>query len=117
MSAPPQELVKISELAERADVPVATVRHYLREGLLPEGVKTSRNMAYYPPEFVDRIRLIKQLYRPLVGWSLAQPWLTAAVAVLLFARPIVRCAPIGKFRPAADRGTGATPPARLALAR
>jgi DNA-binding transcriptional MerR regulator len=61
MSAPPQELLKISELAERADVPVATVRHYLREGLLPEPVKTSRNMAYYPPEFVERIRLIKQL--------------------------------------------------------
>ena len=42
-------------------VPVATIRHYLREELLPEPVKTSRNMAYYPPEFVDRIRLIKQL--------------------------------------------------------
>jgi DNA-binding transcriptional MerR regulator len=55
------ELLKISELAEQADVPVATVRHYLREGLLPEPVKTSRNMAYYPPEFVDRIKLIKQL--------------------------------------------------------
>ena len=54
-------LLKISELAERAGVPVATVRHYLREGLLPEPVRTSRNMAYYPPEFVDRIRLIKQL--------------------------------------------------------
>jgi DNA-binding transcriptional MerR regulator len=54
-------LFKISELAERAEVPVATVRHYLREGLLPEPVKTSRNMAYYPPEFVDRIRVIKQL--------------------------------------------------------
>jgi DNA-binding transcriptional MerR regulator len=54
-------LLKISELAERADVPVATVRHYLRAGLLPEPVKTSRNMAYYPPEFVERIRLIKQL--------------------------------------------------------
>jgi DNA-binding transcriptional MerR regulator len=40
---------------------VATIRHYLREGLLPEPVKTSRNMAYYPSEFVDRIRLIKQL--------------------------------------------------------
>ncbi len=61
MNAPTQELLKISELAERAEVPVATVRHYLREGLLPEPVKTSRNMAYYPPEFVDRIRLIKQL--------------------------------------------------------
>ena len=54
-------LLKISELAERSGVPVATVRHYLREGLLPEPVKTSRNMAYYPPEFVDRIRVIKQL--------------------------------------------------------
>jgi DNA-binding transcriptional MerR regulator len=61
MSAPPQELLRISELAERADVPVATVRHYLREGLLPEGVKTSRNMAYYPPDSVERIRLIKRL--------------------------------------------------------
>ena len=61
MSAPAQELLKISELAERAEVPVATVRHYLREELLPEPVKTSRNMAYYPPEFAERIRLIKQL--------------------------------------------------------
>jgi DNA-binding transcriptional MerR regulator len=61
VSAPARELLKISELAEAADVPVATVRHYLREGLLPEPVKTSRNMAYYPPEFADRIRLIKQL--------------------------------------------------------
>jgi len=61
MSAPAKELLKISELAERADVPVATVRHYLREGLLPEPVKTSKNMAYYPPEFVERIRLIKRL--------------------------------------------------------
>ena len=54
-------LLKISELAERSGVPVATVRHYLREGLLPEPVKTSRNMAYYPPQFVERIRVIKQL--------------------------------------------------------
>jgi DNA-binding transcriptional MerR regulator len=54
-------LLKISELADASGVPVATVRHYLREGLLPEPVKTSRNMAYYPPEFVQRIRLIKQL--------------------------------------------------------
>jgi len=53
--------LKISELAEAAGVPVATVRHYLREGLLPEGRKTSRNMAYYPAATVDRIRLIKLL--------------------------------------------------------
>ena len=54
-------LLKISELAEASGVSAGTIKHYLREGLLPEPVKTSRNMAYYPPEFVERIRLIKQL--------------------------------------------------------
>jgi DNA-binding transcriptional MerR regulator len=54
-------LLKISELADRSDVSVGTIKHYLREGLLPEPVKTSRNMAYYPEQFVERIRLIKQL--------------------------------------------------------
>ena len=56
-----QTLLKIGELAEASGVPVPTIKHYLREGLLPEPVKTSRNMAYYAPEFVDRIKLIKQL--------------------------------------------------------
>jgi DNA-binding transcriptional MerR regulator len=42
-------------------VSAGTIKHYLREGLLPEPVKTSRNMSWYPPEFVERIRLIKQL--------------------------------------------------------
>ena len=51
----------MKELAERSGVSSGTIKHYLREGLLPEPVKTSRNMAYYPPEFVERIRLIKQL--------------------------------------------------------
>jgi len=54
-------LLKISELAEASGVSAGTIKHYLREGLLPEPVKTSRNMSYYPPDFVDRIRLIKQL--------------------------------------------------------
>jgi DNA-binding transcriptional MerR regulator len=54
-------LLKMKELAEASGVSAGTIKHYLREGLLPEPVRTSRNMAYYPPEFVDRIRLIKQL--------------------------------------------------------
>jgi DNA-binding transcriptional MerR regulator len=62
-------LLRMGELAEASGVPAPTIKHYLREGLLPEPVKTSRNMAYYPPEFVDRIKLIKQLqeerYLPL----------------------------------------------------
>lgn len=54
-------LLKMSELAEASGVSAGTIKHYLREGLLPEPVRTSRNMAYYPPEFVERIKLIKQL--------------------------------------------------------
>jgi DNA-binding transcriptional MerR regulator len=49
------------ELAEAAGVSAGTIKHYLREGLLPEPVKTSRNMAWYPREFVERVKLIKQL--------------------------------------------------------
>ena len=57
-------LLKMSELAERSGVSAGTIKHYLREGLLGEGddiVRTSRNMAYYPPEYVERIKLIKRL--------------------------------------------------------
>ncbi len=56
--------LKISQLAERSGVSVGTIRHYLREGLLgPESEvkRTSRNMAYYPAAFVDRVLLIKRL--------------------------------------------------------
>jgi DNA-binding transcriptional MerR regulator len=63
-------LLRMGDLAEQAGVSPATVKHYLREGLLEsEGdaehgvaiVRTSRNMAYYPPAFVERIRLVRRL--------------------------------------------------------
>jgi DNA-binding transcriptional MerR regulator len=57
-------LLKMSELAERSGVSAGTIKHYLREGLLGDGAdikRTSRNMAYYPPGYVDRLRLIKRL--------------------------------------------------------
>jgi len=57
-------LLKMSELAERSGVSAGTIRYYLREGLLGAGedvVRTSRNMAYYPPDYVQRIALIKRL--------------------------------------------------------
>jgi DNA-binding transcriptional MerR regulator len=56
--------LKMSELAEASGVSSGTIKHYLREGLLGDTdgiVRTSRNMAYYPPDFVERIRLIKRL--------------------------------------------------------
>jgi DNA-binding transcriptional MerR regulator len=57
-------LLKMSELAERSGVSAGTIRYYLREGLLGEGediVRTSRNMAYYPLSYVQRIELIRRL--------------------------------------------------------
>ncbi len=54
-------LMKMSELVEASGVPGATIKHYLREGLLPDPVKTSRNMAWYQPETVERIEVIKRL--------------------------------------------------------
>ena len=56
--------LKMSELADASGVSAGTIKHYLREGLLGDEdgiVRTSRNMAWYPPEYVERIRLIKRL--------------------------------------------------------
>jgi DNA-binding transcriptional MerR regulator len=64
MSAVSDGMLKMSELAERSGVSAGTIKHYLREGLLgsdDQVVRTSRNMAYYPVDFVDRVRLIKRL--------------------------------------------------------
>jgi DNA-binding transcriptional MerR regulator len=64
MSTAQDTLLKMSELAERSGVSAGTIKHYLREGLLGpdhEIVRTSRNMAYYPVQYVDRVRLIKRL--------------------------------------------------------
>src|SRR5579884_961643 len=64
MSVASDGMLKMSELAERSGVSAGTIKHYLREGLLgsdQEVVRTSRNMAYYPAEYVERVRLIKRL--------------------------------------------------------
>lgn len=60
-AATDEQLLKMSELVEASGVPAPTIKHYLREGLLPDPVKTSRNMAWYRPETVERIGLIKRL--------------------------------------------------------
>ncbi len=56
-------LLKMSELAERSGVSAGTIKHYLREGLLDgeSVVRTSRNMAWYRPELVERVKLVKRL--------------------------------------------------------
>ena len=63
--------MRISALAQATGLPVATVKYYLREGLLHPGVATSATQASYDESHVRRIRLIRALTGP-VGLSVQQ---------------------------------------------
>jgi DNA-binding transcriptional MerR regulator len=47
------------ELVEATGVAKSTILHYVQEGLLPEPLKTSPNMAYYHPDCIERVHFIK----------------------------------------------------------
>lgn len=53
--------MRISELSQRAGVPVPTIKYYLREGLLPPGASRGRTQADYGEDHVRRLRLIRTL--------------------------------------------------------
>ena len=53
--------MRVSELSERSGLPIATIKYYLREGLLPQGKPTAANQAEYDGEHVRRLRLIRAL--------------------------------------------------------
>lgn len=57
------QLLRIGELARRAGVPIATLKHYLREGLIAPTHKTGRTMSWYDPALVTKIRSIKELQK------------------------------------------------------
>ena len=52
---------KMKDLCDLTGLPRQAVHFYIQEGLVPEGHKTARNMAYYGERHVERIRLIKKL--------------------------------------------------------
>ncbi|MFE1644865.1 MerR family transcriptional regulator [Microbacterium sp. P01] len=51
----------MSELAESTGVSVASIKYYLREGLLPEGARRSATQAEYDDAHVRRLRVIRAL--------------------------------------------------------
>lgn len=53
--------MRISELARQSGLPVATIKFYLREGLLPPGAPVSRTQAEYSGAHLERLRLIRAL--------------------------------------------------------
>lgn len=61
--------IRISELAESTGVPVATIKYYLREGLMPPGRATAPNQADYDTLHEQRLRLVRVL-REIGGLSI-----------------------------------------------
>lgn len=53
--------MRISALSARTEVPIGTIKFYLREGLLAPGRQTSRTTAEYDESHVERIRLVRAL--------------------------------------------------------
>jgi DNA-binding transcriptional MerR regulator len=51
--------MRISDLSKQTGVPVATIKFYLRERLLPPGIPTGRNQAEYNETHLRRLRLIR----------------------------------------------------------
>jgi len=63
--------VRIGELSARSQVSVATIKYYLREGLLPAGTPIAANQATYTEAHLKRLRLIRALIE-VGGLSVAQ---------------------------------------------
>lgn len=53
--------MRISELSKRSGVPVATIKFYLREALLPPGRAVTATQAEYGETHLRRLRLIRAL--------------------------------------------------------
>lgn len=51
----------ISEVAERTGVPIATIKFYIREGLLPRPRTAGRTVGRYDHAFVTRLELVREL--------------------------------------------------------
>lgn len=63
--------MRMAELSRESGVPVATIKYYLREGLLPAGERTGRTQARYAERHVRRLRLVRALLE-VGGLSVAQ---------------------------------------------
>lgn len=53
--------MRLAELSERSGVSTATIKYYLREGLLPPGERVTATQAEYGTEHLRRLRLVRAL--------------------------------------------------------
>ncbi len=59
--------MRMQELSAATGIPTATIKYYLREGLLPEGVRTAPNQARYDDAHVQRLKVVRALADTGVG--------------------------------------------------
>ncbi|MFE2097314.1 MerR family transcriptional regulator [Streptomyces sp. NPDC059468] len=53
--------MRLAELSERSGVSTATIKYYLREGLLPPGRQVNTTTAEYDEEHLRRLRLVRAM--------------------------------------------------------
>ena len=63
--------MQLKELSERSGVSAASIKYYLREGLLPAGEAIHATRAQYSARHVERLELIQSLRR-IVGLNIEQ---------------------------------------------
>jgi DNA-binding transcriptional MerR regulator len=115
--------VRISELSERSGVPVATIKYYLREQLLPPGRAVSATQAEYGQAHLRRLRLIRALIgvrgltvnatrQVLAALSENEADVHQVLGLALGVRPVD-----GPEQPGPELGTPGTPDADALVAR
>ncbi|MEU5577421.1 MerR family transcriptional regulator [Streptomyces huasconensis] len=53
--------MRLAELSRRSGIPTATIKYYLREGLLPPGRRVTATQAEYDDAHLQRLRLVRAL--------------------------------------------------------
>jgi DNA-binding transcriptional MerR regulator len=53
--------MRIGELSERSGVAIPTIKYYVREGLVPTGLRTKANQVDYGETHLRRLRLVRAL--------------------------------------------------------
>ncbi|KGN37474.1 MerR family transcriptional regulator [Knoellia subterranea KCTC 19937] len=101
--------MRLAELSASTGVSVATLKYYLREGLLQPGAVVSKTQADYDESHVERVRLVRALSE--VG---GLPLATIGQVLEIITAPghdwidVLRAAQRSLVKPLGDNGFGAT---------
>lgn len=63
-----EQMLRIGALSRQTGVSIDAIRYYERRGVLPRATRTDSNYRLFPPECVDRLRMVRRLQG--LGWTL-----------------------------------------------